>query len=48
MPGHRIGYLRVSDFDQNPERQVVVQAASGLFVYKGPATASKTEILACV
>ena len=26
MPGHRIGYVRVSSFDQNPERQVVVQA----------------------
>ena len=26
MPGQRIGYVRVSSFDQNPERQVVVQA----------------------
>ena len=24
MPGHRIGYVRVSNFDQNPERQVRV------------------------
>ena len=26
MKGHRIGYVRVSSFDQNPERQVGVQA----------------------
>ena len=26
MNGQRIGYVRVSSFDQNAERQVVVQA----------------------
>ena len=26
MHGHRIGYVRVSRFDQNPDRQVVVRA----------------------
>ena len=26
MHGHRIDYVRVSSFDQNPERPVVVQA----------------------
>ena len=29
MRGQRIGYVRVSSFDQNPERQVVVQALRG-------------------
>ena len=27
MNGQRIGYVRVSSFDQNPERQVMVQGA---------------------
>ena len=28
MNGQRIGYVRVSSFDQNPERQVVVLLAA--------------------
>ena len=29
MPGHRIGYVRVSSFDQNPELQEEISALSG-------------------
>ena len=34
MPGHRIGYVRVSSFDQNPERQLDQVQVDKLFTDK--------------
>ena len=31
MQGHRIGYVRVSSFDQNPERQLEQTQVSKVF-----------------
>ena len=43
MNGHRIEYVRVSSFDRNPERRVVVQAlrAAG-YAERQPAAPSVT------
>ncbi|AHZ78135.1 Tn4653A-like resolvase protein [Pseudomonas putida] len=34
MQGHRIGYVRVSSFDQNPERQLEETEVSKVFTDK--------------
>ncbi len=34
MQGHRIGYVRVSSFDQNPERQLEQTQVSKVFTDK--------------
>ncbi len=34
MPGHRIGYVRVSSFDQNPERQLETVPVDKVFTDK--------------
>ncbi len=34
MPGHRIGYVRVSSFDQNPERQLEAVPVDRVFTDK--------------
>ncbi|MET3736912.1 DNA invertase Pin-like site-specific DNA recombinase, partial [Pseudomonas sp. UYEF17] len=35
MQGHRIGYVRVSSFDQNPERQLEQTQVCMVFTVKG-------------
>ena len=37
MKGHRIGYVRVSSFDQNPERQLDGVGLDKVFTDKTPA-----------
>ncbi len=37
MQGHRIGYVRVSSFDQNPERQLEQTQVSKVFTDKASA-----------
>ena len=46
MHGHRIGYVRVSSFDQNPERQLEgTVKLSSLAAFSPPAATAKSLIL---
>ena len=45
MHGHRIGYVRVSSFDQNPERQLDQVPVDQLFSDKTSGKDDQTDFL---
>lgn len=45
MQGHRIGYVRVSSFDQNPERQLEQTQVSKVFTDKASGKEALLQIV---